>query len=552
MVTGRSSPGGWGRSFLTLALILSALRLRLFGTRDEFAAADRIRLRIERLGGVWIKLGQTLALRRDLLPPSYCEHFMRLLDAVPPISAAEARATIEREFQRPVEELFDSFDDAPIASASIGQVHLAWRRGKNFAVKVQRRDAPALFAADFAMLRGFARFGDLLGLGSGLSLVSLLAEFEATTRRELDYREEAFSARLLARNAGDSPRERHVQSDPARSGARVLTMAYAYGRSLRVLMQGPADFGGIDRGRLAEHLLWNTLNQIYRFGVFHADPHPANLFIDAEGGITYVDHGQVGQLGDEERMRLSRFAWSMAEERFDEAAAQMLEIARPTDHTDLAAVRRESRAAIARHIRMMRGPAIDRIAAGPFDRLMMDIARRHRLAVPPEFALYLKTISMVDAVLRNLSPTLDSYGLQYRFFARAAAQEAREALHPARLLSTVSRLSIAVEEGLALLSRLDDTADSADVIVRGVRRRLTGLNLLILLGVAGAAPLAVAILNRHSSLFGVPVLPVLLGCIVLVTVASLGLFGQTFQLRRADRALAKRRQRRAVAMPKNE
>lgn len=543
-MTGRPSPRGWPRSYAALALILAALRLRLFGTRDEFAAAEGLRVRIERLGGVWIKLGQTLALRRDLLPPAYCDQFMRLLDSVPPFTATESRATIEREFGRPVADLFDAFEDVPIASASIGQVHRARLGGKIVAVKVQRGDAQALFTADFAMLRGIARFADLLGLGSGLSLVSLLTEFEATTWRELDYREEAFCARLLSRNAGASRLEHHIQSDPVRSGARVLTMAFAHGRSLLALMQGPAESAGIDRAQLAEHLLWNTLNQIYRFGVFHADPHPANLFVDAEGGITYVDHGQVGQLGDEERKRLLRFAWSMAEERFDEAAAQMLEIARPTDHTDLAAVRRESRAALARHIRMMRGPAMDRIAAGPLDRLMMDIARRHRLAVPPEFALYLKTISMVDSVLRSLSPTLDSYGLQYRFFARAAAQEAREALHPVRLLSVVNRFSIAVEEGLALLARLDDTADSADAVVRGVRRRLTGLNLMILLGVAGAAPLAVAIFNRHYSLFGVPILPWLLGCIALIIAASIGLFGQTFQLRRADRRSAQRRHRR--------
>lgn len=549
---------GLSRLVDALAILLHIAWLRIAGANDQ-RSAEAMRKRIERAGGVWIKLGQALALRRDLLPSVYCEQLGLLLDAVPPFAFARAAEIVAEELGAPVEEFFTYVDPVPIASASIGQVHRAWRGSETFAVKIQRPGLERRFAIDFAIMRYVARIGDRLGIGGGMSLGELLDEFVSITARELNYREEAFAALLLARNAAGRPSERHVASIAGLSGRRVLTTRFAEGVPLGQLMDSAGPTGAtaeleIRRQRIAENLLWNTLTQIYRFGVFHADPHPANLFVGADDGLTYIDHGQIGRMHDNLRKRLLAFARSLAEQRIDDAVSALLEIALPTGHTNLRAMRRDAEFALARHGETMRyGTPEDRRGAIALDLLILDIARRHRLAVPAELTLYLKTISTVDSVVRALAPALDLYAIQYRFFAWAALRDLGDGLRPHRLLSTVHRLYLAIDTGLALVARLDETADGVDALTRLSHRRLAQLSLITLFGLVGAGIFYALWVTHWRPALGVPVATLAVGCLAAAVLASLGSVRQALKLRdsgrrppqRGHRARTTQRRRRA-------
>lgn len=534
-------------------LMLLFSRTWISGNKQPSRDAARFRSRLEELGGAWVKLGQALALRRDLLPYVYCDEFAKLLDEVPPFDVRQAERVINEDLGASVSTLFCEFEPVPIASASIGQVHRAWRHGIALAVKVQRPNIGGRFKKDFFLFARIAWLCDKLRLGAGTTTFrDALSEFESWTWRELDYREEAFSARLLGHNAGTSGIEAHIASYPELSSRRVLTMQMATGMPLVDIVNsrrrgsaGPNDQAAppLDLRQIAEHLLWNTLNQIYRFGTFHSDPHPANLFIDANNGIVYVDHGQIGRIGGAARGRLLRFAWSLAEERFDAAVGHLLEIASPSERTDVADVRREAELALARHVEAMRyGSALDRLDTMPLDLLVMDLARRHRLNVGSELTLFFKTISTVDSVVRDLVPELDLFSVQLRFFSRLTTLELCESLNPERQLATVRKVLDAVNEVIAITSRLDDTADSADRFIQTVYRRQRQLSFLVLAIAGGATLYGASSISSWKALTWQPAIGWLLLGLAVIVAGHVVTIVQSSRLRDTyDRSTARRR-----------
>jgi len=263
-------------------------------------AARRFRSLATALGGVWIKVGQFLSARVDVLPEAITSELADLQDEVAPEPTAAMRGVVEDEFGVPLEERYAWFDDAPLASASLGQVHRArLLSGEAVVVKVQRPRIQDLLRIDLAALKAVIRWlKRYRPIRRRADLDALLAEFSRTLWEEVDYLAEAENARRFAAMFADDPAVRIPSVYEAHTTARVLTLEDVY--FVKITDYSAIEAAGVDRRQVADRLFRTYLRQIFIEGFFHADPHPGNLFVEPleAGGwrLVFVDFGMVGQL----------------------------------------------------------------------------------------------------------------------------------------------------------------------------------------------------------------------------------------------------------------
>jgi ubiquinone biosynthesis protein len=245
-----------------------------------------------------------VAMQSDLLDQTYCHSLYDLLDHVNPVPTGEIARVIREETGRSPEQLFDRFDCVPLASGSIGQVHVARRGEQKLAVKVQRPDAQASFDRDVKLMTLTVRIVRLFRLRMLSFVIDPLSEFASWTREELDFRREARYMRLLRRNAEASDSEYVLFVLDEYTTRRVLCVEFLSGVTLfdhlRLLGRRDPDHQarlaamGFDADNLARNVIDNCLGDVFRFGVFHADLHPANLMILPGNVIGYIDFGITG------------------------------------------------------------------------------------------------------------------------------------------------------------------------------------------------------------------------------------------------------------------
>ncbi|HEY1338309.1 MAG TPA: AarF/UbiB family protein [Bryobacteraceae bacterium] len=284
------------------------------GRAERGSGPERLRTLFENLGGTFLKFGQMLALQPDVIPVEYCTALFNLLDRVPPISFAEVERTFQQETGRPIDEAFDSVEREPLASASIGQVHVATLRGRKYAVKVQRPSAAFEFRCDVQILTAAMRWIRALRLRRLYWLIEPISEFVGWTEEELDYRNEArymFKQRLNARN---NPTERIPEVLAEFTTRRTLAAEFLEGQTvLSPLRAAEADQAAAKRdleargcrpGQVAANVIDNFLRDVFVHGMFHADLHPANLLILGGNAIGYIDFGITGAISRYSRKNL--------------------------------------------------------------------------------------------------------------------------------------------------------------------------------------------------------------------------------------------------------
>ncbi|MCY4064916.1 MAG: AarF/UbiB family protein, partial [Rhodospirillaceae bacterium] len=271
----------------------------------EGRPGERLALALQRLGPSFIKLGQMLSTRPDLLGEQVAGDLAALQDRLPPFDGALARRTIEEEFGRPVSELFRQFDNRAVAAASIAQVHFAVTAdGREVAVKVLRPEIEAAFARDLDLLYWIAGLVHRLRPDlRRLKPVEVVKTFADSTRVEMDLRMEAAAARELGENFDDDPTFRTPDVDGERTGRRVLTLERIQG--IPVDQRDRLIEAGHDPTGILGNAAAVFFNQVFRDGFFHADQHPGNAFVDAEGRIVAVDFGIMGRLDRETRYYLA-------------------------------------------------------------------------------------------------------------------------------------------------------------------------------------------------------------------------------------------------------
>src|SRR5882762_8957463 len=289
-------------------------RLAFSARFARISGPERLRLFLEELGGTFIKFGQMLALQPDILSLEYCNALFDLLDRCTPFSYAELERIFIEETGKAPSEIFDSFEKQPLATASIGQVHVGYLRGRKVAIKVQRPSVDTDFAGDIRVMVATIRLIKRLHLKFIYWMIEPISEFVAWTREELDYRCEARYMEQLRRNARSNLHERVPEVIWQYTTRRTLVAEFLDGDTvlsyLRAtetndeLMFHRLKSSGFDAHQVARHIIDNFLGDAFQHGIFHADLHPANLMILPNNIVGYVDFGITGVISPYSRQNL--------------------------------------------------------------------------------------------------------------------------------------------------------------------------------------------------------------------------------------------------------
>ncbi len=289
-------------------------RLAFSARFARISGPERLRLFFEELGGTFIKFGQMLALQPDILSLEYCNALFDLLDRCTPFSYAELERTFIEETGKTPSEIFDSFEMQPLATASIGQVHVGYLRGRKVAIKVQRPSVDTDFAGDIRLMMATIQLIKRLHLRFVYWMIEPVSEFVGWTKEELDYRYEARYMEQLCRNSRDNLHERVPEVMREYTTRRILVTEFfegdtvlAYLRALESndeLMIHRLKSSGFDAHQVARHIIDNFLGDAFQHGIFHADLHPANLMILPGNVVGYVDFGITGVISRYSRQNL--------------------------------------------------------------------------------------------------------------------------------------------------------------------------------------------------------------------------------------------------------
>ncbi|CAN5328588.1 AarF/UbiB family protein [soil metagenome] len=472
----------------------------------EKAAAFRKRL-VE-LGPAYVKLGQVLSTRPDLLPPPYIEELEHLQDDVPPMSLEEVRNSIEAELGARMSKLFVSFDEEPLGSASLGQVHAAvLRDGRDAVVKVQRPNLREQLSEDIEFFHELASFLTAhTGISSRVDMIGVVQQVERSLADEIDYMNEARNAALFRRNLVSFPRLLIPRVIEGYTTHKVLTTERI--RGIKVDDIPPVARLDYDFDLLAEEFASAYLRQITVDGFFHADPHPGNVFVvlpdrvnprtpaewkedslrgtEREGAtalaqleadaqeeapaaaprgdarLALIDFGMTAHLPEALRDRIVRLLVSIADKRGEEAAEALIEMGETIEDFDRQAYTREVASLIAQHADRQVGD----VAAGAVLFALINTGYEHGLKLPAELTLLAKALFNLDAITRSLDPTFNPSEAIRRFTAELANERARRELSPMRMFRLVADSSDFL---MALPRRLDlivERAAAGDFAVR--------------------------------------------------------------------------------------
>lgn len=365
--------------------------------------AEALVSELEAMGPTFVKLGQLLSTRADLLPDTYLAALSRLQDDCEPVPFDEIRQIVEEELGVRISTAFAAFDPDPIASASLGQVHRAQlRSGADVAVKVQRPNIRETIEADLKALIDMASLVDRrTEIGRRYGFEPMVEEFRLAMMDELDYRREATNLRVLAGNLSEFDRIVVPQPVPDYTRDRVLTMDYVDGRKLTAI--GPLGRMELDGDVLGEQLFKAYVKQILVDGFFHADPHPGNVLLTRDQRLALIDLGMVARLSPELREHLVKLLLAVGEGRGEDAAEHVIAFSDRLDDFDKAAFTRR----VARLVTRNAGVTIDELAAG---RVVVEVSRASAecgLRPPPELSMLGKALLNLDEVVRVLAPDFD-------------------------------------------------------------------------------------------------------------------------------------------------
>ena len=387
---------------------------RALRRRPSLGPPQRLRMALEELGPTFVKLGQVLSTRPDLLPPAYIAELARLQDAVPPAPWELVRTQIESELGAPIDEVFATLDPEPLAAASLAQVHAATLPdGAEVVVKVQRPDIEATINVDLDIMADAARLlQERTLLGELYDLPGIVEEFAATLRAELDFYREGHNADRFRANFASEPYLYIPRVYWEYTTRRVLVMERI--RGIKIDDIAALDAAGYDRYRIGLHAARMIIKEVLEDGFFHADPHPGNFFVMPGEVIGAMDFGMVGYLSRRTRTDLIRLY--IAAVQLDEEAVvdQLVRMGVVGGAVDRMGLQHD----IGRLLRKYAGLPLKAIRARDVMEEAMPIAFRHHLRLPPELWLLGKTLAMMEGVGLKLVPDFDMFAVSRPYVQR--------------------------------------------------------------------------------------------------------------------------------------
>ncbi|MBA3583184.1 MAG: AarF/ABC1/UbiB kinase family protein [Gemmatimonadetes bacterium] len=418
---------------------------------------------LERMGPTYVKLGQLLSTRADLLPLPYLEALARLQDRVEAFPFEAVEEIVQTELGVRLSKAFASFDPKPLAAASLGQVHhAALRDGRPVAVKVQRPAIRQQIVEDLAVLEEIADFLDRrTDWGRRYGFVGLFDEFRKMLLRELDYRQEAANLVSLGKNLAEYERIIVPQPVDDYTTERVLTMDFVRGKKVTAL--GPLGRLEMDGEPLADELFKAYLQQTLVDGLFHADPHPGNVFLTEDGRIALIDLGMVGRISPEMQEKILRLLLAVSEGRGDEAtevAIRMGEVDRET--FDQGKFRRQVVELVGQHQHATMGE----IEVGA---VVLEISRAsadNGIRLPRELAMLAKALLNLDAVGRALAPKFDPNEAIRRHAAEITSRRMRKQMSPGNVFASVLEMTEFAQKLPSRVNRILDALANNELQVK--------------------------------------------------------------------------------------
>jgi len=358
---------------------------------------------LEAMGPTYVKLGQVLSGRPDLLPDAYLTALARLQDKVKPFPYAEVEQIVSTELGVRISKAFSRFDPEPIAAASLGQVHsAALRDGRLVVVKVQRPNIQKQIAEDFEVLEQIAEFFDEhTELGRRHRFLKILEEFRITIQQELNYEREAQNLIAVGKNLEEFDLIQVPQPIPDYSTRRVLTMDYVQGTKITSL--SPLARLEMKGAPLAEQLFKGYLKQVLVDGLFHADPHPGNVFLTDDGRVALLDLGMVGHTAPGMQEHLLKLLLAISEGKSEEAAELVIRFSQTTQEFDQDEFRRR----LSQLMALRQDQGLQQINVGKSLLELSKNAADNGLLVPSELTLLGKTLLQLDQVGKILDPAFD-------------------------------------------------------------------------------------------------------------------------------------------------
>lgn len=420
-----------------------------------------LRAAFEELGPTFIKLGQLLSTRSDLLPPAFIAELARLQDSAPPVAVEEIRAVIRSELGAEPEKVFASFDDRPLASASIGQAHTATLAdGTRVVVKVRRPGAVSQVQMDLEIMQNLAvRASRAWDVARDLDAVGIVDEFAETIRAELDYLEEGRNAERFARDFEDDPGVVIPRVFWEHTTSRVLTLEQMGG--MNVADTVALDEAGVDRDLVARRGADIVLKMIFEDRFFHADLHPGNLFIHGDGTIALVDFGMVGVIGDELRAHLSRLFIAMVRGDVDLLTSALIEVSVTAASIDRITLRDDLRPFLARY-------RLRSVRQTPFARMMADlfaILRDNRVRLPRQMILLFKALLLIEALAMRLDPEFRLGEALEPYAERLSWERLRATVIAKRVVKATADVGELALDLPGVIRRLVDVADTTGIQV---------------------------------------------------------------------------------------
>ena len=418
----------------------------------EAAKASELADDLEKLGPSFVKLGQLLSTRVELMPRAYLDALARLQDKVEPFSFDEVEKIVSSELGVRMSKAFSDFEVTPMAAASLGQVHRArLRDGRQVAVKVQRPGIRDAMLEDLDALDEIAEFLDgHTAAGKRYEFCQMLSEFRKSLLRELDYRQEATNLTTIGQHLKEF--EHIVVPEPISdySTSRVLTMQYVHGKKITDL--SPLTRMEFDGAALAEELFRAYLQQILVDGFFHADPHPGNVFLTDNYQIALIDLGMVGRVMPGLQEQLLQLLLAISEGRGDDAADIAIKMGERKEDF----VEKEFKRRIGEIVAKQQGATVEQMQVG---RLVLEVTQasgENGVRVPAELTMLGKTLLNLDQVGRAIEPEFDPNASIRRNAAQIMQQRLMKSLSPGNLFSGVLELKDLVQRLPARLNKIID------------------------------------------------------------------------------------------------
>ncbi len=483
---------------------------------ERLSQAQRLRLAMEELGPTFIKLGQLLSTRPDVLGKEYIHEFSKLQDEVHAVSLDEVNAQIQRELGYPAEELFAEFSKQPIAAASIAQVHRGkLKSGEDVVFKVRRPGIVKIVETDIDVLMGLAYLIEQhIPTVALYNPVGLVKEFRRNILREMNFTREGRTVDRFAANFADSSTVYIPKIFWEYSGDIVLTMEYVPGIKISELDELTAQ--GYDLKEIARRGADSFLKQVLDFGLFHADPHPGNVFILPDQVICMLDYGMVGHLGQDLKDQLIDLLQALLNKDVDSIISQLLYSGELSDNSDLKNLRRDLHDFIDDYYDIV----LQDIKVGKLLSEFIEILTHYRIHFPADFMMLAKALIVMEGVGLQLNPDFNMVSYMRPYVNRLVLERYNPknvATQTGRIIQAYSLLAKSLPNDIKkFLNRINHNQFKIDLEHRGLDKLATDLDrssnrvsFAVIIGSLIVGSSLVMQIDKGPMLFGFPVLGIL-------------------------------------------